>query len=128
MQPCVVSLTAALLFIHTVCGCCWHHAQQCEHGWAVGHTSCDHHDHDSRSSQPDRPCNCKLVCEGTCNYILTDEVKIEAPQWVSIDLLAILPSVASRHLEAPLSWEAASSLTDWAPPVRTHLLHQVLLS
>jgi hypothetical protein len=56
------------------------------------------------------------------------KVTIEAPQWVAIDLMAVLPSLSDRQLEAAASWEASFSSSDLAPPLRIHLMHQVLLN
>jgi len=130
MQAFVASLTAALLFIHTVFGCCWHHAHPCEQisTMAQPATCCHHHQHNSDSKQGEKPGKCKVECEGTCTYVLPQRVQIEAPQWVAIDLLAVLPSLAECPLEVGSSREVLTLLPDWAPPLRTHLLHQVLLN
>jgi hypothetical protein len=132
MQAFVASLTAALLFIHTVFGCCWHHAHACEHSLKVAvsqpHKCCHHHHHDEDSQQHEKPGKCKSDCEGTCSYVVPQKVTIEAPQWIAIDLLAVLPSPSDRQIEAAASWEALLSPSDLAPPLRTHLLHQVFLN
>jgi hypothetical protein len=128
MQALVASLTAALLFIHTVLGCCWHHAQCSASAVSESEHCCHHHQHSSDSKQPEKPCKCNVECEGACTYVIPQRVKIEAPQRVAIDLLAVLPSLADRQLEVASSWEFISPLSDWLPPLRTHLLHQVLLN
>jgi len=130
MQAFIASLTAAMLFIHTVCGCCWHHAHAREQGSTVAQAAkcCHHHQHDSDSQHRENPCKCNIDCEGACTYVVPQKVQIEAPQWVAIDLLAVVPSLADRQVEAAASWEAASSLPDLVLPLRTHLLHQVLLN
>jgi hypothetical protein len=132
MQAFIANLTAALLFIHTVFGCCWHHAHACEHVTSIAVIQpakcCHHHHHENDGKQQQKPGKCKVDCEGTCSYVLPQKVTIEAPQWVAIDFLAVLPSFADGQLEAAASWEALPSLFDLAPPLRTHLLHQVLLN
>jgi hypothetical protein len=132
MQAFVANLTAALLFIHTVFGCCWHHAHACEHALTAAVTQpskcCHHHHHESDSKHEHKPGKCKSDCEGTCNYVLQQKVTIEAPQWVANDVLTALPTLAGQQIEAAASWEAAPSLSDLALPLRTHLLHQVLLN
>jgi len=131
MQAYLNSLTAALLFIHTAFGCCWHHAHACgkECSLSVRPASCcHHHQHRGDSKQPERPCKCKVECEGTCTYIVPQKVTIEAPQSIAMDLLAVLPSLAARALETTASHEAGCPLPDLVPPLRTHLLHQVLLN
>jgi len=130
MQAFVASLTAALLVIHTVFGCCWHHVHHCEHAAAAAQAAecCHHPQHGGDSKQPDKPCNCKIECEGTCIYVVPQRVKVEVPQGIAIDLVAVLPSFADRQIETAASWQAGWSLPDLAPPLRTHLLHQVLLN
>jgi len=56
------------------------------------------------------------------------KVIIEAPQSIAFDLLAVLPSLAGRQMEMAAPWQGVTSPSDWAPPLRTHLLHQVLLN
>lgn len=131
MQAFLNSLTAALLFIHTAFGCCWHHAHACGKDCSLSvlpASCCRHHQHRGDSKQPERPCKCKVECEGTCTYIVPQKVKVEAPQWITMDLLAVLPSLADHQTEAASFRETISSLPDWVPPLRTHLLHQVLLN
>jgi hypothetical protein len=128
MQAFVASLTAALLFIHTVFGCCWHHAQCSTAGVCEPAHCCHHHQHDSDGQQQERPCKCTVECEGTCIYVVPQKVTVEAPDRVAIDVLAVLPSLADCQIEAAVCWEGITSPTDLAPPMRTHLLHQVLLN
>ena len=132
MQAFLNILTAALLFIHTVFGCCWHHAHACGTDCASAVIKsapcCHHHQHCDDSKHSERPCKCKVDCEGTCTYVVPQKVKVEAPQSTTMDLLATLPSLAEHQIEAASFRETISSLPDWAPPLRTHLLHQVLLN
>jgi hypothetical protein len=132
MQAFVSSLTAALLFIHTVFGCCWHHAHGCQLGAAVAVTSgakCGHqHQHDGDGPHDEKPCGCKIECQGSCIYVVPQKVTVQAPEWVGIDLVAVLPSLAEHGMGTAASWEAGWSAPDLAPPLRRHLLHQVLLN
>ncbi|HEY2413326.1 MAG TPA: hypothetical protein VGI40_13835 [Pirellulaceae bacterium] len=132
MQAFVASLTAATLFIHTVFGCCWHHSHAFEHSLAVAVSQparcCHHHHHDGDNKQHQKPGKCKSDCEGTCTYVVPQKVTIEAPQWVAIDALAVVPSLSDRQIEVAASWEALPSPSDLAPPLRTHLMHQVFLN
>jgi hypothetical protein len=128
MQAFIASLTAALLFIHSVFGCCWHHAHCSTVAVSESAHCCHHHQHDSDSRPQQKPCKCTVECEGACIYVAPQKVKVEAPQWITIDVLAVLPSLASGQIEAASSREAVSSLPDLVPPLRTHLLHQVLLN
>jgi len=130
MQALVSILTAALLFIHAIFGCCWHHTHACEQVATVAEAThcCHHHQQHSDSSPFEKPCKCKVECEGTCTYVLTQKVKVEPPQTITIDLLAVLPSLADGQMEALPSWRAGWPPPDLVRPLRTHLLHQVLLN
>src|SRR5262245_13696025 len=126
MQAFVANLTAAALFIHTILGCCWHHAHHgTRHVAAVAKsaTGCHHQEHSDGNCQQEKPCQCKVECEGTCIYVGPQKVKVEVPQGIAIDVLAVLPSHADRQIEAAASWQAGWSLPDLGPPLRTHLLH-----
>jgi len=132
MHGVLTSLTAVVLFIHTVFGCCWHHAHCFEHGSTVAVNQplkcCRHHQHSSDSKQQEEPCKGNVECKGTCIYVVPQKVKVEAPQWVAVDLLAVLPLLADQAIGTAGSCEAGWSSPDLVPPVRTHLLHQVLLN
>src|SRR5881394_1932931 len=107
MQAFIASLTAALLFIHTVFGCCWHHAHACEQGATLAVSQpakcCHHHQHDSDSKQQQKPGKCQVECEGTCTFAVPQKVKVEAPQWFAIDLVTALPSFVGQLIEATAS-------------------------
>ncbi len=128
MQAFVASLTAFVLFIHTAVGCCWHHAHCSMPSVSMAAHCCHHHHHGDQNRQSENPCRDKVNCEGTCSYILPQKVKIEAPQWVAIDWLAVLPSLADCQIGARPSCEALASLPHPVLPLRTHLWHQVLLN
>src|SRR5262245_26482536 len=105
MHSILSSLTAAALFIHTVFGCCWHHAHaavQVEVPAAVvKHACCKHHQHDHDSKQPAKPEKCCDDCEGACSYVLPQKVQIDAPTSIaSFDLVAITPQLADAQIVA----------------------------
>src|SRR5262249_36412282 len=100
MQAFLSSLTAALLFIHTAFGCCWHHAHHSTIAVAEPDHRCHHHQHDSDSKRPEKPCKCNVECEGACNYVVPQRVTVEAPEWVTIDLVAVLSSLTGHRMEA----------------------------
>lgn len=133
MHAILSSLTAAVLFIHTVFGCCWHHAHaglQNTGSVAVSeHACCKHHQHDGDSKQPTKPVKCCIECEGTCSYVLPDKVQIEAPRSIaSFDLVATLPQLADAQI-ASATWSHVGDSPHGAlPPLRLHLLHQLLLN
>lgn len=139
MRAWFTNLTAALLFIHAVLGCCWHHAHECNrrgagHCGAPGATGfaqiapeqlgCDDGDH----GQPADPCRCKLECQGVCVYV--------APQKSSLDAGVTgtdfhLCASAANPVAARLGKATACSDSCRSPiagaPLRPHLLYQVLV-
>jgi hypothetical protein len=130
MREFVSSLTAAVLFIHTVFGCCWHHAHGCEHETDAASTQglpCCDHQHDGDRSHDHQPCS--VHCTGGCNFVLPSKVRVAAPQWIALDAfamshvspwnLALLPQVRAE-------WHRP--LVAFPPPLRLHLLHQLLLN
>jgi hypothetical protein len=133
MHSVLSSLTAAVLFIHTVFGCCWHHAHACvQHGApsvATESACCKHHQHHGEGNQPVKPGKCCVECEGTCTYVLPQKVRIDAPQSVaSLDLVATFPLLADAQI-ASASWSHVGDCPHGAlPRVRLHLLHQLLLN
>jgi hypothetical protein len=128
MQAFLSSVTAAILFIHTVFGCCWHHAHGSTAAISEPARCCHHHQHSNDSKPQQKPCKCNVECESACTYIVPQKVIVEAPQCIAFDLLAVLPSLAGRQMEVAASWQGITSPSDTAPPVRTHLLHQVFLN
>jgi hypothetical protein len=132
MHAVLSSLTAALLFIHATFGCCWHHAHWCAQRSACivaaePEGCCEHH----RSSAPgeqEKPCDCNVECEGTCTYLPPEKMQIEAP-WVvaSVDLVATAPALAEA-LVVSTSGSDSGDIAHAAPPLRLHLLHQLLLN
>jgi hypothetical protein len=125
-------LTAGLLFIHTVLGCCWHHA----HRWdgrgaalvAEKAHCCPHHD-DQKSQQPG-PDDCRQERCETCTYLLPQKVLIDSPQsaqfLAALDLAAVLPQAADTIGLGASRRGFCAGLFDAAPPLRLHLLHQTL--
>lgn len=135
MQAFVANLTAAVLFIHAVFGCGWHHAHGeihqvahaakdacCQHQ----HHHCDHHG-DEGIPAPNHPAPCCKHCGVSCVYNLPQKIQIDSQITATwMDLVVIPPTVTTGHVSA----------TDWlllgdderatAPPLRLHLLHQHL--
>jgi hypothetical protein len=127
-------LTAAILAIHTVLGCCWHHAHAC--GADDGPTSfvespATHADHDGDQCGAEEFGCCQnyglhKCLRGACVFLrhLGDDVDVA----VHFDL----PSVFDAQFDAiPTRGDSALSPHFAAdallPPLRLHLAHQVLL-
>ncbi len=131
--------------LHSTLGCCWHHDHTCadnccEHPSAIaqecpcdGHRHDSHHDHGKNSDNPsknDDQAPCKHECAGdSCNFARTepslDEFKLTLSEWFALDndVCLQVPVTVDPHLD----FDAADWLLASGPPLRTHLLHQILL-
>ena len=133
MRAIFSSLVAASLLIHAAVGCCRHHADldACVGDQAADY-ACDvdadhHHDCDEQHGQPaDQPCG-GHHCHGLCNYLPVqksqlDDLKVKLP----LDFVALLPAACDVQVVALHHAECLSESVA-GPPVRLHLLHQILL-
>ena len=132
MDRVLSSAIAALLFIHTACGCCWHHAHQSA---ACGHTqlpglagACHHEKCPPGDESSDGPCRCRLECQGVCTYLPPQKTRLDSPQVVvPFDLVAAVSASAEAHSGS--AWHGGAELhsSHVGPPLRLHLLHQIFL-
>jgi hypothetical protein len=128
------SLMSVLLVIHAMLGCCWHHAHACvgqeasAQPTAHGSSCCQHHDCPQRQEQPAAPCGCKIECQGVCIYLPTQKVLIDnSPLAVAFEFAAVDRTLDGSHVPTAISWEVASGAIASSPPLRLHLMHQILL-
>jgi len=140
-------IVVAALTLHTLLGCCWHHAHawgdegthedvaHCETETPTYSCGCCHHDHDDESTDTaaaahhdedrDAPAPCSNSCAGKCQFVATSRVQL--------DNLSI-----AQYFSAPTSFRVVevgglagnryeSRLTTVAPlPIRLHLWNQLL--
>jgi hypothetical protein len=69
-----------------------------------------------------------LECRGFCTFVPAPKTQIDSPQdHVALDV--VVDVVAVQHGQVPplVLWELLGASHDHAPPVRLHLLHQLLL-
>jgi hypothetical protein len=135
MQAFLANLTAAMLFIHAAFGCGWHHAHGENHPATVlaADHCCDHHHHhdgqhgDESTPPQNSPAPCCEHCGVSCVYTVPHKVELDSQFTVSwLDLVATLPAVTTSHT-VTLDWLAtAEDERATAPPLRLHLLHQLL--
>jgi len=90
---------------------------------------CGQHDQSRPAEQLPKPCDRPAKCEGACAFVLPQKVQLDASWSVaSPDFVATLPVVAA----AQIVWAHASGggerLHRAAPPLRLHLMHQLLLN
>ncbi len=147
MRWMTINLTVAVLLVHMVIGCCWHHThscgEACPEATSVSEESCRGHLH-----QGDRPADgCSLpaeqrghlshrsphsgqhACEGTICVFLPPNCRLQfsPPDWkggwesASAPLALDLPQAKRFFLQTHTEPPAARL------PLRAHLLNQVLL-
>ncbi len=138
MHAFLSNLTAVLLVVHAMIGCChhpWHCEVECAAAapvslCAVAFPCCDQccESYDE-SEPPAEPCDCELECQGVCTYLPTEKTQIDvSPADTAFDLPAAIPALLDGHLAAArLSRVLAHTLDESPPPLRLHLLHQILL-
>lgn len=135
MQAVVSNLMASLLLIQPVTGWCWHAPDDCANGRCstvlrvAAKCSCQ----DSRckpcrhSDDSSAPCG-KSECQGFCTYVASQETRIDmSTAAVSFNIAAILLTQAGHQLTSAIAWERACHFAISEPPLRLHLLHQLLL-
>lgn len=145
LRAAIAHFVAGMLMLHSVLGCCWHHAHACAHGdcaWSES-TADDAHSHacsddshgddcdagcQSRGDESSRGNHSSLECPGACVY-LPPEKAISAnhgPEGVA-GFVAIPAAMALWVLSPVDAREWISDSERIEPPLRLHLLHQILL-
>jgi hypothetical protein len=136
MRRLLSGLTAATLLVHALVGCCRHYefchtsgepAECCE-SLADGcchdeHAADCHHD-----ERPFAPCDCKLQCMKLCVSLPPEKTLVAAGK--SAPYIAIVPNVSATAVIQPSAGAFRESIrTSRAsePPLRLHLLHQIIL-
>ena len=134
MRAFVSNLTVAMLLIHALVGCCRHHEHNCcestieRDSLAAGCCHDDHASGDHEHEAPTPPGQNTFGCQGVCTYLPPQKVLIDAPQLVnSIDFLAIVPTTANGYAAAGTFWDRTRVAQAPEPPLRLHLLHQIIL-
>jgi len=137
MRRVLSSLVAVMLLAHSTVGCCRHddHAQSsfettecCESHVA----DCCHDDHATEShhdTRPFAPCDCKLQCKTFCISLPPEKTLLDAGHSTpGIDSVAVESNATASCPTLVAGWRdglRASRLSK--PPLRLHLLHQVIL-
>jgi hypothetical protein len=137
MRAIVSNMTAAMLLIHAMAGCCRHHGchvASCDVAVEkVCRTDdCCHRKHspcDQPTERPLRPENCTFDCHGVCTYVPPQKTLVEKPHsTIALDFLPADPALADSSLVIAGSLRES---TDGCPapglPLHLHLMHQVLL-
>jgi hypothetical protein len=126
-------IAAALLAIHTVLGCCWHHshacAQECKSVTIESASAHAGHDAEHGPATDSQPCHnhAPNACQGgTCVFVRTAE---GGPGGVpKADLVSHVFLAADDALpQTPAVQRPLLADGDLLPSLRLHLVHQVLL-
>lgn len=130
MQRVVHSMTMAVVLVHMVCGCCWHHAHAEDDGshHATAELACSHEvrphcECDMAGDQESEPCEgCE---EGTCDFVRAEwgegfqpSLERSCDAWPTPE--AISPAGSVR-------FAAASAAAVPAAPGPIYLMHRALL-
>lgn len=121
-------LTLGALVTHLLLGCCWHHVHN---GPATSELACaaqtaDHEDHDCDHEQPSGPSHQghETCREARCVFVRAVNERF-LQSLLSWGQALVLPSpLFDSAAESSLRCDAAPTA---APPLRLHLVHQVLL-
>lgn len=136
MKTVLSILTAAAVFSHALFGCCWHSDHQAfEHGSValVDVTDCDDHHEPSHGrpseDQHQHPAGpAHHHCAGGFTWIPSGKIQLDNDlAAMPIHCVAILPAILDGTVGGHADYLAAGRLQQ-APPLRRHLLLQVLLT
>lgn len=136
MRAFVSNLTAAMVLVHALVGCCRH---QDHHFVGCDNTECSDslvagccHSDDAASSheneRPFAPCDCKLACKALCVSLPPEKALIDAGQSVRcIDVVAVASASGAISASTAHFYCDAMRVFHAEPPLRLHLMHQIIL-
>ena len=126
---------AAMLLIQSVSGSCWQPARACiglETAAELGCTDrcCDSGCEGNEENKPSQdPCNCRLECSGICTFLAPEQFQINSAHLcVAFEYLAAHSALAGGQADGGFRTTEAFGAVKFQPPLRLHLLHQVLLT
>lgn len=136
------NLMSALLFMHALLGCCWHHAhgESCcskpapDRASVAKHESHCSHKHCSRSSEnapqqqePAEPSEHE-DCPGACNFLPIVKTQVDTESGMMVQsFVAYIAWAAKSDVPSQYSARSESGSAILCLPLRLHLLHQILL-
>lgn len=145
-------IVVAALTLHTLLGCCWHHAHasaidslhvDAEKAPTASHCCCHHHHGDVESEHDEAvpsdaievselgrdrqaPAPCSDSCEGKCQFVSTSRATIEQP--IVQGFAWILPATTLEVVCKNACVRFVTRRTTAPPlPMRVHLWNQLLL-
>jgi hypothetical protein len=135
MNTFLSNLTAAMLVIHAMIGCCHHHWHRADEAAAAPAISmacacCCHGEQAGDEEQvPTEPCSGELQCQGVCTYLPSQKTAIDASPMASPFDYAVVPQIASscRLAITESTWDSSDGTCNSLHPPTLHRLHQLLL-
>ena len=128
---------ASMLLIQALTGWCWHcpcacapAAQSAADGLPANEgCKCCEHERQGTSDRhfPSAPDNGRLQCHGICVYVATEKAPIVGPDLVRASDMPALASSRLLSTGVDQAWEIAHEPLKSGPPLRLHLLHQIML-
>jgi len=134
MREVFTRLMAAWIFVLAVSGWCCRPPFACAQADSAPSVSqtvaccqrCGREGH--RESEPTAPCKGQSECHGVCVYVPAQKAQLDTkPVLSAIDFIAIAPPLTDSQIAAALAWEQLGDPLRFEPPLRLHLVHQVLL-
>lgn len=136
MHVLVSNLVAASLLLHAVFGCCWHHRHDtscCDNSPVAQavEACCQHHRgdecNDKHSLPSPAPCQGGPHCLGDCNYLAVQKSHLDQVQFdVPLDFAIPNSPFFDVRFATAHGCDRLYEL-DTGPPLRLHLVHQILL-
>src|SRR5262245_46852980 len=130
MQTVFQGLLSASLVLHAALGCCLNHVHDQSHDEtpiALAEECCNH-DHDSAPHGQHSQCPCKghSHCHGLCNY-LPGQKSLTGKWSPHLVIDFAIDSNVQSTLQVAALHSAPQTGDSNPPPLRLHLLHQILL-
>jgi hypothetical protein len=135
MQAVFSNLLAGLLLIQALTGWCDRSPHTCVSCGPVAADLVQTDDccrHDAcpvgETESPIDSCPSKSECHGICIYMPSQETRLDTTQVaLPVSFMAAMPATADAEIVASLSLDTLSHSAIAEPPVRLHLLHQIIL-
>ena len=130
MQAFLCNLMAAALIVHSAIGCCCRGSlcdDCCQDDVDLTQAASGWEAHDFHDDSAPSPAKCKLGCCGLCSYLPTAKSHVPAPQVsCAIDFVPA-QSQALEYRHASVASVAGGDAHMLGPPLRLHLMNQILL-
>lgn len=125
-------LMSVLLAVSAVSGCCRSYALASAPASSVGQFArqvpcCCKNPGCNRQHKSQSPAPCKASeCRGICVYVSSQKTEIDSTQLV-IPCDFVAPALLSHNFVTTELWKSEGTRAHSEPPLRLHLLHQILV-